>query len=103
MALLAKAVSPAPMTCVSHSTSRQIAINLVNFVFLQRTGATASPDPYANRVSLSTPEAIARPADQVIQHVQTQELERDRQQQMAQQDQQVIHESQTHSQRMHLG
>jgi len=73
------------------------------FVFLQRTGATASPDPYANRLSLSTTEAIERPADQVMQHVQTQELERDRQQQVAQQDQQVIQESKTRSQQMHLG
>jgi predicted chitinase len=71
------------------------------FVFLQRTGATASPDPYANRVSLSTTEAIARPADQIMQHVQSQELDRDRQQQVTQQDQQLLQESKT--QQMRLG
>lgn len=72
-------------------------------VFLQRTGVTASPDPYANRISLSTTDAIAQPADQVMQRVQTQEVERDRQQQVAQQDQQMIQESQIRAQHMRLG
>ena len=54
-------------------TDRYLAGELV---FLQRTGATASPDPYANRIHLATNEAIARPASQVMQDVQVQETER---------------------------
>ena len=73
------------------------------FVFLQRTGAGASPDPYANRVSLSTTEAIARPAHDVMQDVQMQEFERARQQQLVQQDQQMVQESEARSHQMRLG
>lgn len=73
------------------------------FVFLQRTGATASPDPYANRATLSTTDAIARPADQVMQDVQTQEFERVRQQQFTQQDQQMVQEPDARSHQMRLG
>ena len=73
------------------------------FVFLQRTGAGASPDPYANRVGLSTTEAIARPAHDVMQDVQTQEFERARQQQLVQQDQQMVQESEARSHQMRLG
>lgn len=45
------------------------------FVFLQRTGVTASPDPYANRAHLATSHAIAQPVDKIMEQVQEQEQE----------------------------
>lgn len=46
------------------------------FVFLQRTGVTASPDPYANRAHLATSQAIAQPVDQLMQQVHEHEVAR---------------------------
>lgn len=40
--------------------------------FVYREGATASPDPYANRAHMSTSEAIARPAQETYQQLQEQ-------------------------------
>jgi hypothetical protein len=57
----------------SESTDRSRAGELV---FLQRTGVTASPDPYANRAHLATNQAIAQPVDQIMQQVQEREVAR---------------------------
>ncbi|UKE73443.1 XVIPCD domain-containing protein [Xanthomonas graminis] len=38
--------------------------------FVYRDGATASPDPYANRAHMTTSEAIARPAQETYQQLQ---------------------------------
>lgn len=38
--------------------------------FVYRGGATASPDPYANRAQMPTGEAIARPAQETYQQLQ---------------------------------
>lgn len=38
--------------------------------FVYRDGATASPDPYANRAQMPTSEAIARPAQDTYQQLQ---------------------------------
>ncbi|WP_369977829.1 XVIPCD domain-containing protein [Xanthomonas bundabergensis] len=40
--------------------------------FVYRDGATASPDPYANRAQMPTSEAIARPAQETYQQLQEQ-------------------------------
>ncbi|MBN6112453.1 XVIPCD domain-containing protein [Xanthomonas bonasiae] len=40
--------------------------------FVYRDGATASPDPYANRAHMTTSEAIARPAQETYQQLQEQ-------------------------------
>lgn len=43
--------------------------------FVYRDGATASPDPYANRAQMPTSEAIARPAQETYQQLQAQSLQ----------------------------
>jgi hypothetical protein len=49
--------------------------------FVYRSGATASPDPYANRAQMPTDEAIARPAQETYQQLQqhNQQVEAQRQ------------------------
>lgn len=43
--------------------------------FVYRDGATASPDPYANRAHMTTSEAIARPAQETYQQLQEQSVQ----------------------------
>lgn len=50
------------------------------WVFLQRTGVTASPDPAANRTHLSTSDAIAQPVGFTMARVHEQESQRTQEQ-----------------------
>ena len=72
-------------------------------VFLQRSGNTASTNPSANRVTLSTSEAIALPVHQVMQRVERQELPPDQQRHLPQDDQSMAQISQSAPHNMRLG
>ena len=63
------------------TTTRQAG----EIVFLQRDGAGASPDPYANRAHMTTQDALANSPDAMFRMVAAQDAERIQAQQVAQQ------------------
>jgi len=57
--------------------------------FVYRDGATASPDPYANRAQMPTSEAIARPAQETYQQLQQHTLQQAQERSIAQAQEQA--------------